>query len=116
MDRWSSSGGADLPSFLDLINAVNNSISGIAIQARHRFLAAGPWCVVNGFIGQLSVQAVDCSIFLITLSLFYVATCSNTRSVHFKPSPLSTVLLIAAPWLLPLTTSLVALAKHYYQP
>jgi hypothetical protein len=40
---------------LDLINALNNSISGIYYLSTGS-ISAGPACTANGFIGQLSVQ------------------------------------------------------------
>jgi len=40
---------------LDLINAANNSISGIYYVVQGS-IPTGPACMVNGFIGQLSVQ------------------------------------------------------------
>lgn len=91
----------------------NNSISGIMILARGRDLNNGPWCEANGFITQLGVQAVDCCIFTISFVLLYMIT---HPSALLHPTIFSTVLLIIAPWIVPIITSSVALAKHYIHP
>jgi hypothetical protein len=96
------------------MNSFNNCISGIAIQARRRDLRDGPWCVTNGFIEQLSVQAVDCSIFLISFTLFHIVT--RSPSILSRPPLRLTLLLVAAPWVLPLITSIIALTKHFVHP
>src|SRR5436305_11615880 len=80
---------------------------------QHKDLDNGPWCVANGFFTQLGVQAVDCCIFVMSCTLLYIIAHPSTL---FKPSLFRTILLIAAPWILPLTTSSVALTKHYLHP
>lgn len=83
------------------------------ILARGRDLDNGPWCEANGFITQLAVQAVDCCIFSISFILLYMIT---HPSALLDPTIPITVLLIVAPWILPIITSSIALAKHYIHP
>ncbi|KAE9369886.1 hypothetical protein N431DRAFT_469765 [Stipitochalara longipes BDJ] len=97
----------------ELVLEGNNSVSGIMILARGRDLDNGPWCEANGFITQLAVQAVDCCIFSISFILLYMIT---HPSALLDPTIPITVLLIIAPWILPIITSSIALAKHYIHP
>ena len=97
----------------DFINATNNSVSGLWIVILHRKIQNGPACVANGFIGQLSVQATDCSILMIaviTMLFLKQASAAQDATMRLK------VLLCAATWVLPATTAFIALGMHLYHP
>ncbi|KAK8159520.1 G protein-coupled glucose receptor regulating Gpa2-domain-containing protein [Phyllosticta citrichinensis] len=51
----------------EFVNTLNNSISGSIKVANHGGLTPGFLCSLNGFIGQLSIQAADFSILAIAL-------------------------------------------------
>ncbi|KAE8153174.1 G protein-coupled glucose receptor regulating Gpa2-domain-containing protein [Aspergillus avenaceus] len=51
----------------DFLNATNNTVSGFLVVSRHHDLNPGPGCQLNGWIGQLSVQAIDFSILAIAI-------------------------------------------------
>src|SRR2546430_667377 len=97
------------------MSAFNNSISGIWIITQKRDLEDGRWCLTNGFIVQLSVQAVDCSIFLISFCVFSIITRRNSR-ISSNPSTFLRTLIIITPWILPIATSTAALIKNYIHP
>ncbi|KAH6672600.1 hypothetical protein B0J14DRAFT_668937 [Halenospora varia] len=92
---------------------LGNSISGLTIIALGRDLEDGPGCVASGFLTQLCVQAVDCNMLVISVTLFYIVTHKFTL---IKLPLKNTILLAIAPWVLPIITSFTALANHYYHP
>ncbi|KAF2681979.1 hypothetical protein K458DRAFT_371274 [Lentithecium fluviatile CBS 122367] len=96
----------------DFINSLNNTISGIYYIAKAS-IPTGPACTANGFIGQLSVQGTDFSILLIA-----IVTVVMLKSPRFLPdsSMRSKVLLSLAVWIVPITTSTIALASKAYGP
>ncbi|KAL3425130.1 hypothetical protein PVAG01_04411 [Phlyctema vagabunda] len=97
----------------DFINAVNNASSGLWVVANKRALSASPGCTANGFIGQLSIQAVDCSILIITVvTLFIVTSSKSTADFSLR----TIILFCAAAWILPIITSCIALGRGYYGP
>ena len=88
---------------IEFINALNNSVSGI-IYLNTWELKEGTPCVVNGFIGQLSVSAADFSVLAISVTTLltvtrylYIPTTSKTRKV----------LICGAIWIMPVITSLI---------
>jgi hypothetical protein len=97
----------------DFTNALNNSSSGLWLVIRQTPIVDSPACVANGFIGQLSVQATDCSILMIAiitlLSLRQVVTAQDA-------SLMSKVLVCATAWVLPVITSFIALGLDLYHP
>ncbi|KAF8856660.1 hypothetical protein BDZ45DRAFT_727340 [Acephala macrosclerotiorum] len=92
---------------------LGGSISGLTIIALGRDLQDGPGCVASGFLTQLCVQAVDCNMLVISITLFFIIT---QRFDLVKPPRRITAALIIAPWILPTITSFTALAKHFYHP
>ncbi|KAH6972568.1 hypothetical protein EDB80DRAFT_834216 [Ilyonectria destructans] len=99
-------------SVAEFINSLNNSISG-AIFISQRELRPGAACVVNGLVGQLSVQAADFSILAIA-----VVTLLTVTRVLYAPT-LSTnrkLLSCIAIWFIPAVTSIVATAMGQMTP
>ncbi|KUJ17743.1 uncharacterized protein LY89DRAFT_561315, partial [Mollisia scopiformis] len=96
----------------DFINATNNSISGI-YAIIHKSIPAGPACTFNGWLGQLTVQATDFSIFFIT-----IATVITLRRWNYHPeAQRKTKILISCwIWAVPLMTSTTALVLNKYTP
>ncbi|KAI9838738.1 MAG: hypothetical protein M1838_004538 [Thelocarpon superellum] len=97
----------------DFINGLNNSVSGLYIVARHSDMVDGPGCVANGFIGQLSVQATDCTILLIA-----GVTLLGLRNSLVIPdaSTSAKIMLCCTTWILPIITSFTALGLKLYHP
>ncbi|KAG4412268.1 hypothetical protein IFR04_014594 [Cadophora malorum] len=97
----------------DFINAANNSSSGLWVLLMNTPLRAGTGCTINGFVGQLSIQAVDFSILIITIVTLWVVT--STRSKH--DMKLSYIFIFCGgSWALPLITSGIALIMNAYGP
>ncbi|OBS19235.1 hypothetical protein FPOA_10959 [Fusarium poae] len=87
----------------EFTNTLNNSVSGI-IFIKTGQLKAGTPCVINGFIGQLSVSASDFSVLAISVTTLltvtrylYIPNTSKTRKT----------LICGAIWIMPLITSLI---------
>ncbi|KAF4600325.1 hypothetical protein EYR38_004950 [Pleurotus pulmonarius] len=102
----------------DFINSVNNSASGAQILMHRKDLAPGPGCVLNGFVGQLTVQATDTAIFAIAVVtvITITSTSSSSRLISGEwawPQILGATLSI---WFLPAITSFLALGKEWYVP
>ncbi|KAL2060658.1 hypothetical protein VTL71DRAFT_9299 [Oculimacula yallundae] len=97
----------------DFINAANNSSSGLWVLIQNIPLRAGPGCTFNGFVGQLSVQAVDFSILTITSVTLWIVTASRSR----HDMRLSYILIFCCgSWAMPLMTSGIALIMNAYGP
>ena len=97
----------------ELINASNNSISGIFAYADALRPSMG--CTANGFIGQLSIQAADFSTLAIAVVTFITlrkGACSVTmkKLEHYSRG------IIAGIWIYPLTTATVGLFWPGYAP
>ncbi|KAH7131694.1 G protein-coupled glucose receptor regulating Gpa2-domain-containing protein [Dactylonectria estremocensis] len=96
----------------EFINSLNNSVSG-AIFISTRELRPGAACVVNGLVGQLSVQAADFSILAIAL----VTLLTVTRVLYAPTLSTSRKLLSCiAIWIIPAVTSIVATAMGQMAP
>ncbi|KAK0439980.1 G protein-coupled glucose receptor regulating Gpa2-domain-containing protein [Desarmillaria tabescens] len=99
----------------DFINGMNNGISGAVI------LATGPLtrsraCIANGFIGRLSVQATDTSIWAIAIVTVVIVTASYESWLGDSKKDIKwfVAIVCACAWVMPLITSFVALGKGYY--
>lgn len=89
---------------IEFINTLNNTISGI-IFLRDKALYPGAACTLNGFVGQLSVQAADFSILVIAL----VTLLTITRTTYMPAaSSLRKTLICLSVWVAPLITASVA--------
>ncbi|CAL3970132.1 unnamed protein product [Diplocarpon coronariae] len=97
----------------DCINAINNSSSGMSVLLKRRPLSASTACTVNGFVGQLSIQAVDFSILTITYVTMWIVTSNNfNRGWTYG----WIVAFVVATWTVPLITSSIALGLGIYVP
>jgi hypothetical protein len=96
--------------FTDFINSLDNTISG-AIYLNLGYtgnpqMPASPACIANGWFGQLSVQTVDFTILIISISVLQIVL---SKSPTQQPSLLATVLTCAAAWVPGLITSMFSL-------
>ncbi|KAK6519145.1 hypothetical protein TWF281_003834 [Arthrobotrys megalospora] len=98
----------------DVVNSANNSASGLWRLIHRRDIPHSPSCIANGFIGQLSVQATDTSIFAIAI----VTVWSLTRKTMIRETlpPVTTFLICISTWILPVTTSITILVMNKYGP
>ncbi|RSL87206.1 hypothetical protein CEP51_002357 [Fusarium floridanum] len=86
----------------EFINTLNNSVSGI-IFLKTGELQPGTPCVVNGMVGQFSVQAADFSI----LAIAVITLLTVTRFVYMPGvSTKGWILTCLSVWTIPLITSL----------
>lgn len=96
----------------EFINTLNNSISGL-IYVRTRKLSPGPACTANGFIGQITVQAVDFTILAIVL----VTLLTITRKTYLPDVSIrAKALICASTWIVPIITSIVAVSLNVMTP
>ncbi|KAG7110905.1 hypothetical protein HYQ45_017408 [Verticillium longisporum] len=99
-------------SVAEFINSLNNTVSGF-IYMRTRGLQPGAACTVNGFVGQLSVQAADFSILAIAL----VTLLTVTGTVYMPKASLARKATICgAVWVVPVATSVTATAMGQMAP
>jgi len=92
---------------------LNGSLSSITVIALGRDFQDGPGCMASGFFTQLFVQAVDCNMLVIAVTLFYIVT---HDFAFIKPPPKVKLALLIAPWILPNITAVTALLLNYYHP
>ncbi|KAI8932375.1 hypothetical protein NX059_010564 [Plenodomus lindquistii] len=97
----------------ECINSTNNSISGIFVVSTQRSPLAGTACNLNGWAGQFSVMAVDFSILAITIVTLLTI---QLRSSIIYASTITKALICISIWIIPLCTSMIALAKKFYGP
>ncbi|TLD28637.1 hypothetical protein PspLS_04077 [Pyricularia sp. CBS 133598] len=96
----------------EFINSLNNSISGI-ISIRDTEIEPGVACTVNGFVGQLSVQAADFSILAIAIVTLLTVT---RRAFLPAASTGKKIFLAMSIWIVPLFTSIFATAQGAMAP
>ncbi|KAJ8472873.1 hypothetical protein ONZ45_g16506 [Pleurotus djamor] len=98
----------------DFVNSVNNSASGAQILIHRTDLKSGPGCVLNGFMGQITVQATDTAIFAIAVvTVITITGTSRSRLVSGEWEWPQIVGATVAIWLLPVLTSFIALGKKW---
>ncbi|KAL1870743.1 hypothetical protein Daus18300_005063 [Diaporthe australafricana] len=96
----------------EFVNTLNNTISGI-IYLRDHALYPSTACTINGFIGQMSVQASDFSILVIAL----VTLLTITRTTYMpNASRWRKVAICVSVWVVPLVTATVATAMGKMGP
>lgn len=96
----------------EFINTLNNSISGF-IYVRTKKLSPGPACTANGFIGQITVQAVDFTILAIVL----VTLLTITRKTYLPDVSIrAKALICASTWIVPIITSVIAVSLNVMTP
>ena len=104
------------PSRLDLINSLNNTVSGCALLARGYQISPetdpSAKCIANAWIGQFSVQATDFNVLIISIIVCYSVF---SRRQAIAPSTRATVLVCAAAWIPGLITSMYMFKTCYPQ-
>ncbi|PVH79570.1 hypothetical protein DL98DRAFT_630983 [Cadophora sp. DSE1049] len=96
----------------DFFNALNNSISGTYVMV-HKSIPKGSACTINGWIGQMTVQATDFTILFIT-----IATVITLRKWNYKPRIDQTTkrIITCCIWIVPMATSTTGLWMDAYRP
>ncbi|KAK8110141.1 uncharacterized protein PG998_006598 [Apiospora kogelbergensis] len=100
----------------DGINSLNNSISGIFTMInlnKPEPLSPGPACNANAFVGQLSVQAVDFNILIMSITVLFTL---RTRRLSAEPSRLTIISLCALAWVPSIITSSIGMGLDAYGP
>lgn len=97
---------------LDFINSLINCISGSIYITNHK-LDAGVACTFDGWIEQLSVQAIDFSILAIIIATLLVIT-RQTRLDGLSQT--RRVLVCLALWTMPLISSTTVTALGEMKP
>lgn len=96
----------------EFLNTLNNSISG-SIYVRTKALSPGPACIANGFVNQLTVQAVDFTIMAIVIvTLLTITQKTYLPSVSFAAK----TMICLSTWAVPIITSTTAVALGSMSP
>ncbi|KAK2601769.1 hypothetical protein QQS21_004653 [Conoideocrella luteorostrata] len=99
----------------DWINSLDNSISGgIVLSNGYTFTQKAPAsaaCLTNAWVGQVSVQAVDFNILIISIAVL-ITVYGNDRFIG--SSRRGTILMCAAPWIPGLITGSIGLGLGAY--
>ncbi|KAJ0165522.1 hypothetical protein CTA2_10950 [Colletotrichum tanaceti] len=96
----------------EFMNSLGNSISGI-IYMKDKELRPSAACVLNGMVGQLSVQASDFSILAIAVVTFLTIT----RKTYMPNTSTSRKIMIClSVWVVPIITSITATAMGTIEP
>lgn len=103
---------AHLTSQPDFINSTAMATSG-AIYMRDHKLVEGPACTLNGWLGQISVQATDFSILAISIVTLLVV---RQKARLTRVSALKTTLICASTWIMPLISSTTVVAMGEMKP
>ncbi|WAO82859.1 Git3 domain-containing protein [Fusarium falciforme] len=89
----------------DFMNSLNNTISGavaLASTSVDKNTSVGAGCIANAWFGQLSVQAIDFNILIISIVVLF--TVLNSRLVA-QSSAMATTAVCAAAWIPGIITS-----------
>ncbi|KAF9003677.1 G protein-coupled glucose receptor regulating Gpa2-domain-containing protein [Cyathus striatus] len=100
----------------DCLNALNQCISSLYILITRQGLSTGSACVANGFIGQFTVQATDCSILAIAIATVFTITQFKLQTTDVIWSTRTIIVVTVGVWIIPVITSLIALVKGWYAP
>ena len=95
----------------EMLNALNNTISGA--YSMQQDLRPSFWCTVNGFVGQVTVQATDLSVLCISVLTFWVLTQQQERVAVLTKNP---QLWFAIVWLPSLLTACINIGLVGYAP
>ncbi|KAK2026591.1 hypothetical protein LX32DRAFT_641722 [Colletotrichum zoysiae] len=96
----------------EFINSLDNTISGI-VYIKNKELLPGPACIMNGMIGQLSVQASDFSILAIAVVTFLTIT---RKTYMPDSSTIRKVGICLSIWIVPIATSVAATVMGTIKP
>ncbi|KAJ4387586.1 hypothetical protein N0V93_008181 [Gnomoniopsis smithogilvyi] len=97
----------------EFLNSWNNTLSGFNVVSSRQTLQPGISCDLNGWIGQVSVQAADFSVLAIALT--------TLLTVHFNSWVMTSTryqqyLVCALVWVVPLLTGTIAVATGNIEP
>ncbi|KAF3763165.1 hypothetical protein M406DRAFT_73793 [Cryphonectria parasitica EP155] len=97
----------------EFINSWNNTISGFNVVSSQKSLPIGFSCDLNGWVGQVSVQAADFSVLAIAIITYMTVTfnplvMNNTVEQQF--------FICGLVWVIPCITATVALATGHMEP
>ncbi|KAG5456315.1 MAG: hypothetical protein BJ554DRAFT_3977 [Olpidium bornovanus] len=101
-----------LPPPADLVNSVDNTASGFA--ALHRIPLRGPWCTVNGFIGQWSIVTSDLTVFAIAVATLMSIKKPVQWHQNFFWAQRNSLAVVLGMWAYGLATALGALSSAGY--
>jgi hypothetical protein len=102
--------------FSEFLNSLNNSISGI--YALFQPLESGVLCSLNGFFGQLTVQASDLSALVIAIVTFLVLRTDSSHSFDHIMQVLdaNTFWILLSIWFYPVITAITGFYTVQYGP
>lgn len=96
----------------EFLNSLNYSISGFFYVQTGGF-ESGPACTANGFLGQMTAQAIDFTMLAI------VITALLTIIQRYRPENISSNkkwMICASTWIMPISTSVAAIGMHVISP
>jgi hypothetical protein len=100
----------------DFLNSLNNSVAGLQILASKKGLSDGWGCTLNGFVGQVTVQATDCTILAIAVTTVFTIVQRESMASETAWRPGQELLICCAIWILPFFTGFFALGMQLYAP
>ncbi|KAK7522178.1 G protein-coupled glucose receptor regulating Gpa2-domain-containing protein [Phyllosticta citriasiana] len=99
--------------FAEWLNSLNNTVSGIYRMTHVGRHVPTNSCTLNGWVGQLSVQAADFSILAIAVvTILTIKLKSYILDATFDKK----ILICISIWIVPLSTSTAAVALHQIAP
>ncbi|KAK8197544.1 G protein-coupled glucose receptor regulating Gpa2-domain-containing protein [Phyllosticta capitalensis] len=99
--------------FAEWLNSLNNTVSGIYRMMHVGDRVPGDSCTLNGWIGQLSVQAADFSILAIAVvTILTIKLKSYILDATFDKK----ILICISIWIVPLSTATAAVVMHQIAP
>lgn len=97
----------------EFINSFNNTVSGSIVVATQKWLKIGLPCDLNGWIGQISVQAADFSVLAIAVVTLLTVN-FNRRIMHCSTTEQRLICLLV--WVIPFFTASLALITNKIEP
>ncbi|POS70760.1 hypothetical protein DHEL01_v210848 [Diaporthe helianthi] len=97
----------------EFINAFNNTVSGSIVVSTQKWLKLGLPCDINGWIGQLSVQAADFSVLAIAVVTLLTVN-FNPRIMYSSTTEQRLICLFV--WAIPFFTASLAFVTHKIEP
>ncbi|KAI3395815.1 hypothetical protein diail_828 [Diaporthe ilicicola] len=97
----------------EFINSFNNTISGSIVVSTEKWLKLGMGCNMNGWIGQVSVQAADFSVLAIAVVTLMTVN-FNRWIMHCSTTEQQLICLFV--WAVPIFTASLALVLNKIEP
>lgn len=97
----------------EFINSFNNTISGSIVVSTQKWLKLGMSCNMNGWIGQISVQAADFSVLAIAVVTLLTVN-FNRWIMHCSTTEQRLICLFV--WVMPFFTASLALVMNKIEP